>query len=193
MTATAILSSLGAQLKAVRERQGLSLDDAAARAGLSKAHLSRIESGERQPAIATLLKLAGALGVRVGTLLGEDAVATSLGIHTADGSRARSDALGLRIESCSGFDGARHLNALRLDVSPERPAASFSSHAGEEWLYVLSGQVHLEYGGRSHVLEAGTAAHFDASHPHRLSAPSGDARLVLVATSPPSRTPERHY
>ena len=192
MTVAAVLSSLGTHLKAVRERQGLSLDDVAAETGMSKAHLSRIESGERQPAIATLLTLAAALGVRVGTLLGEDVIEGSLGVHPA-GDHLREEALGLRIEACSGFDGARDLNALRVHIGPDRVPPPFSTHPGEEWLYVIDGSVHLEYAGRVEVLRPGAAAHFDANQPHRLSAPDGDAELVLVATSPPRRSPERHY
>jgi transcriptional regulator with XRE-family HTH domain len=192
MTATAVLSSLGSRLRAARERQGSSLDDVSAQTGLSKAHLSRIESGERQPAIATLLTLAAALGVRVGALLGEDAIAGSLGLHPP-GEEPREDALGLRIEACSGFDGSRDLNALRVHIGPDRVPPPFSTHPGEEWLYVTLGSVHLEYAGRVEVLGPGTAAHFDSNQPHRLSAPEGDAELVLVATSPPQRRPERHY
>jgi transcriptional regulator with XRE-family HTH domain len=192
MSAAAILSSLGSRLRAVRERQGLSLDDVSAQTGMSKAHLSRIESGERQPAIATLLTLAAALGVRVGALLGEDAIAGSVGVHPP-GDGLREEALGLRIEACSGFDGARDLNALRVHIGPDRVPPPFSTHPGEEWLYVTEGSICLEYAGRVEVLGPGTAAHFDANQPHRLSAPDGDAELVLVATSPPRRSPERHY
>ena len=51
--------SIGERLKAARERAGYTLDDLAALTGLSKAHLSRLESAERQPSIAALTGLRG--------------------------------------------------------------------------------------------------------------------------------------
>ena len=60
--AGAVLISVGQRLRAARERVGLTLDQTAELSGLSKAHLSRLESAERQPSIAALLSLSGALG-----------------------------------------------------------------------------------------------------------------------------------
>src|SRR6202046_4357797 len=65
--------ALGDRLRSAREARGLTLDQLSASTGISKAHLSRLESGARQPSVGILVELAGALGTRVGTLLGEDA------------------------------------------------------------------------------------------------------------------------
>ena len=71
------LSSIGERLKAAREQAGYTLDELATLTGLSKAHLSRLESAERQPSIAALLTFAAALRVPVGRLLGEEDQASS--------------------------------------------------------------------------------------------------------------------
>ena len=67
------MSALGDRLRAAREARGLTLDQLSASTGVSKAHLSRLESGERQPSVGILVELAAALGTRVGALFGEDA------------------------------------------------------------------------------------------------------------------------
>jgi transcriptional regulator with XRE-family HTH domain len=176
---TAVLVSIGERLRAARDRVGLTLDQAAELAGLSKAHLSRLESAERQPSIAALLSLADALGVPVSALLGEQAGDTALGISTADGSRR--DSKGLSIASCSGYPGSAALEALRITVHPDRPVTTPARHRGEEWLYVLHGTLRLEFDGATHHLGPGDTAHFDADRPHRLGADAEPAEILLVA------------
>jgi quercetin dioxygenase-like cupin family protein len=59
-------------------------------------------------------------------------------------------------------------------------------HEGEEWVYVLSGQLRLALSGRFYDLAAGDSAHFDSRLPHRLTALGGtDAELILVACPVP--------
>jgi transcriptional regulator with XRE-family HTH domain len=154
-----VLVSIGERLHSARERAGLTLDQTAELSGLSKAHLSRLESAERQPSIATLLILAETLATPVSALLGEERSDTALSIST-DGE-ARRVSKGLAIASCSGYPGSRH--------------------RGEEWLYVLRGILRLEYDGETHHLGPGVAAHFDADRPHRLGAEGEAVEVLLVA------------
>jgi transcriptional regulator with XRE-family HTH domain len=177
--AGAVLVSVGQRLRAARERAGLTLDQTAELSGLSKAHLSRLESAERQPSIAALLTLSGALGTPVSVLLGENQDASPLAISTEGAPRHESK--GLSIASCSGFAGSSALEALRITVDPNRPVTSPAQHRGEEWLYVLSGVLRLEYDGEVHHLGPGVAAHFDADRPHRLGAEGQAAEVLLVA------------
>src|SRR6266702_46668 len=179
MTTTRDLTIIGHRLRLAREERGLTLDQLSALSGLSKPHLSRLESGERQPAIAALLELAGVLGVQVNTLLGEDGVRAPLALHTPDAARHQTG--GLEITSCSGYSDSRVLEALRITVNPGRPPAPPARHGGEEWLYVLSGTLELEYDGQLYQIEPGTSAHFDANRLHRMTAPHGAAEVLLVA------------
>ncbi|MEU0737724.1 helix-turn-helix domain-containing protein, partial [Streptomyces lavendulocolor] len=65
------LPDVAPQLRALRRRRGLTLEAAAQRAGLSPAHLSRLETGRRQPSLPMLLGLARVYGTTVSELLGE--------------------------------------------------------------------------------------------------------------------------
>jgi transcriptional regulator with XRE-family HTH domain len=176
------LASIGESLRAVREQQGLTLEEAAALSGVSKSHLSRLESSERQPSVSSLLALSAAFGVTVGALFGETQGAAPLAISPPDAPRRDSN--GLSIAACSGFSGSSVIDALRVTVNPDRPTPTPARHPGEEWLYVLNGTLRLEYDGEVHVLEAGTAAHFNAEVPHRLSTDGSPADVLLVAAKP---------
>ena len=69
------VSGLGPQLRERRRSSGLTLEAAAARVGLSPAHLSRLETGQRQPSLPVLLGLSRAYGTTVAELLGEEQAA----------------------------------------------------------------------------------------------------------------------
>jgi len=186
----ALLASVGERLRAARERVGLTLDQTAELAGLSKAHLSRLESAERQPSIAALLTLSEALGTPVSSLLGENQDASPLAISTEGAPRHESK--GLSIAACSGYAGSSALEALRITVNPDRPLTPPAHHRGEEWLYVIQGILRLEYDGEVHHLGPGVTAHFDAQRPHRLGAQGRRAEVLLVAAKDPRNAQTVH-
>jgi transcriptional regulator with XRE-family HTH domain len=173
------LTSIGDCLRATREHQGLTLEQAAELSGISKSHLSRLESSERQPSVASLLALSAAFGVSVGALFGETQGAAPLTISKPEEPRRESN--GIAIATCSGYAGSSVIDALRVTVPVGRPAPVPTRHPGEEWIYVLSGTLRLEYDGEAHILEPGTVAHFNAELPHRLGVERSTAEVLLVA------------
>jgi transcriptional regulator with XRE-family HTH domain len=175
-------TTIGECLRATREHQGLSLEQAAERSGISTSHLSRLESSERQPSVAALLALSAAFGVPVGALFGETQGVNPLTISEPDEPRRESN--GLAIATCSGYAGSSAIDALRVTIPVERPAPVPARHPGEEWIYVLSGTLRLEYDGDVHFLEPGTAVHFNAELPHRLGAEKPTVEVLLVAAKP---------
>ena len=173
------VSALGDRLRSAREARGLTLDQLSASTGISKAHLSRLESGARQPSVGILVELAAALGTRVGALFGEDVAGTPLATFTPDAPR--HTAAGLEIASSSGFPDSRALEVLRVHVPANRQPSAPVRHRGEEWIYVLRGRVELEFDGMLYELGKDMAAHFDATREHRLFAGHASAELLLVS------------
>jgi transcriptional regulator with XRE-family HTH domain len=172
-------SALGDRLRSAREVRGLTLDQLSASTGISKAHLSRLESGARQPSVGILVELAAALGTRVSTLLGEDAERAPLATFTPDAPR--HTAAGLEIASSSGFPDSRALEVLRVHIPADRQPSVPVRHRGEEWIYVLRGRAELEFDGMLYELRRDMAAHFDATRQHRLFAGHASAELLLVS------------
>jgi transcriptional regulator with XRE-family HTH domain len=185
------VSALGDRLRSAREVRGLTLDQVSGSAGISKAHISRLESGARQPSVGILVELAAALGTRVGALLGEDAEGAPLATFTPDAPR--HTAAGLEIASSSGFPDSRALEVLRVRVPDSRQPSAPARHRGEEWIYVLRGTLELEFDSMLYELGRDMAAHFDAARPHRLSAGRGGAELLVVsADAHPGLAAVRH-
>ncbi len=173
------LTSIAETLREERTRAGLTLEQLAQRAELSTAHLSRLESGERQPSVAALIALSRALGVSMSTLLGERRAAPAIATYPAEG--AGHEANGLTISPCSGFPGSTSLQALQITIRADRELPEPARHRGEEWIYVVAGRLRLEFDGHVHFLDPGMTAHFDASRPHLLAAEGGTTEVLVVA------------
>jgi DNA-binding XRE family transcriptional regulator/mannose-6-phosphate isomerase-like protein (cupin superfamily) len=184
MELEAVLTSLAECLREERVRAGLTLDELAQRSDLSTAHLSRLESGDRQPSVAALISLARALGVSLSTLLGERRGAPAISIYS--GGETTHEANGLTIAGCSGFPGSTTLEALHITISPDRVPPSPARHRGEEWIYVITGSLRLEFDDQVHILAPGATAHFDANRPHRLAADAVTTEVLVVAADAPN-------
>lgn len=172
------LAAIGERLRSAREARGLTLDQLSALSGLSKAHLSRLESGDRHPSIAVLVDLASALGSRISSLLGEDIAGSPLATYGPD--VPRHVAGGLEIASVSGYPDSRALEVMRVIVRPNRPPTPPVRHRGEEWIYVQRGTLELEYDGVLYELGKDTSTHFDAGRPHRMTTRRAVTEVLLV-------------
>jgi quercetin dioxygenase-like cupin family protein len=71
-----------------------------------------------------------------------------------------------------------------VTVSPDRAGNEHFRHEGEEWIYVLSGQISLSLAGEIYELSAGDAVHFDSRQPHRVIARGKKAPEILLVASP---------
>lgn len=179
------LATIGARLRALRRERGWRLEDLAERTGLSKAYLSRLESGERQPSLTALFGVAKAYGVSFSALFEPGPEAQNLAVVRAEEDRVQRGN-GLLYSKLSNGDMTFNLRPLRVVVPAEREGDTLYQHEGEQWLYVLSGRLCLEFADEEIVLGPGDAAHFDADNPHTLRALDGrDAEVILVACAVP--------
>ena len=169
------------RLARARRAHGWTLAKAASRAGVSAAHLSRLEKGSRQPSIGLLIQMARAYQLSLGQLVGEESQAA---IQVIRGSSAAiHEGPDGRYASLSGMIGQNLLEAVRLELSAGSSTSSSSQHIGEEWLFVLSGQVELELGAEVAQLGPGDAAHFDALVPHQLQNRTDRLSSLLLVTA----------
>ncbi len=184
-----VLTSIAANLHEERIRAGLTLEQLALRSELSVAHLSRLESGARQPSVAALIGLSRALGISMAALLGETQGGTALAVYS---DREPTHVVnGLVVSACSGFPGSSAMEALRIVIEPDRVPPSLARHRGEEWIHTVRGRLRLEYAGDVHVLEAGSSVHFDADQPHRLGAEGVTTELMVIAVDGPHEARNR--
>ncbi|WP_415953462.1 helix-turn-helix domain-containing protein [Streptomyces sp. KLOTTS4A1] len=173
------LLGVAPQLRALRRSAALTLEAAAASAGLSPAHLSRLETGRRQPSLPVLLTLARVYGTTVSELLGETPAGRQSVIRA---SEAEPNLAGGWTYRQAGAPG-RGMQALRVQVPYGAQGDIVRVHPGEEWLYVLDGRLRLHLADSAYTLEPGDSAHFDSATPHRIAAAEqAGAQLLFVHT-----------
>lgn len=176
---SAELHAVAPRLRALRRGASLTLEAAARAAALSPAHLSRLETGQRQPSLPMLLTLARVYGTTVSELLGEAVPERDAVVRAADMEAAPAGGWTYWQAGSAG----RGMQALRVHVPYGSQGDIVRVHPGEEWLYVLKGRLRLRLGDTAHVLEPGDSAHFDSMTPHRIAAAERDgAELLFVHT-----------
>src|SRR5919198_4380839 len=165
-----VLAEVGPRLRRLRERRGLTLTALAAQTGISKSTLSRLETGERKPSLELLLPLAEAFHLPLDELVGAPRVGDPR-------VRARPKTRNGRLvypltQNSSGM-------AVGKVVIPPERERRLRTHAGYEWLYVLSGEMRLILGEHDIVLQAGEVAEFHTPLPHWFG-PTGDSPVEVL-------------
>jgi transcriptional regulator with XRE-family HTH domain len=176
---------LASRLKDARHQRGWTLDQLASMTGVSKPHLARMESGQRQPSLSVLISLAQVFEVPIASLLDEEATPSAIVVNGASAPERHGN--GLVYEVLSPSDAPAAMQAMKVTVPAGRSGVEMYEHSGEEWLYVLRGTLRLSLGDSEIDIQSGDAAQFDASTPHRLTAVGSDgAEVLLVAVSAPA-------
>lgn len=156
--------TLGHRLRHRRKALGLSLQQVAEGAGITAGFLSLIERDLATPSIATVGGIAQVLGETMGAFLDDPPPPAML--TRAEGRREYAIASGgLSYERLSNaFPGS----VLRSVVILEPPGHRSEpvAHAGEELIYVLTGQLTVEIEGEATVLGPGDSIHFSSSRIH---------------------------
>lgn len=155
------LEQLGPRLRDARKARGWTLDDLAARAGMSVSTLSRLESGKRQASLELLIPLTQQLGIRIDDLL--RAKAPDPRVRRA---AIRRDGV---IIAPLALEGSP-IRTYKITYPPVSSPPSLKVHDGFEWLFVLSGKLRLRVGEQDLVLGRGEAAEFDTRIPHAMNA-----------------------
>ncbi len=177
------LSSFGMRLRELRVQRGWTLQELAARSGLSKPFLSRLESGGRQASIAAALTLSRIFNVSLASLF-ETPVSEAPCVIVRATDAIEKNINGLKYVPLSSAGPFFNVQPLRVKVSPSRRGNEHYHHDGEEWIYVLSGKLTLSLAGKTYDLEPGDAAHFESRLPHRLIARGNREAEVLVVAAP---------
>jgi transcriptional regulator with XRE-family HTH domain len=166
-----------ALLRTVRKQRGLTLDEVAARTGLTKSYLSKIERGRNVPSIAVALKISQALDVDASQLFSDSAGENRASI-TRSGDLSRGSGEERFRPIASGMLGkAMSPFILRPDATFEE---GYREHAGQELVFVHAGAIDVDLDGQIEALLPGDAAYFDASIPHRIRSTSEELAVVVV-------------
>ena len=183
---------IGSQVRELRQRKGLTLQNVSDLTGLSKPLLSQIENNIAAPPIATLLKISKALGVNIGYFFQDAPSDHRIAVVRRDErkkdmrrSHQEADNVGYMYESLAYPMIEKHMEPFLVDIEPRsEEELIFYNHRGEEFLYVLEGEVEVRCADRIISLGHGDSIYFDSSLPHALrglNRRSGKALAVVFS------------
>lgn len=185
--------NLGNQVRQIRQRKRMTLQNVSDLSGLSKPLLSQIENNIAVPPIATLLKISKALSVNIGSFFQEApsanrivAVRKNERRRTLQREREGAARIGYRYESLAHPMADKAMEPFLVEIEPgEEEELSFYNHNGEEFLHVLEGKMEFRGGEQMITLEPGDSLYFDSSIPHALRGLGGKkARVLAVVYAP---------
>jgi transcriptional regulator with XRE-family HTH domain len=182
------LTEIGSTIRRLRRERGLSLRDLGRATGFSISFLSLVERGRSSVSLTSLHTIAVALGVELSTFFPQAQPDPADAAHV---SRRRGDARlpiqgahTYRLLGATGFE--RALEPLLVTIAPhdEADPRDDYAHEGEEFAYLLSGELVFTVDGVEHRLEAGDCIHYRSTVPHLWRNQAAEPAEVLWVLTP---------
>jgi transcriptional regulator with XRE-family HTH domain len=176
---------IGSRIKYIRKQQNRTQDEVALLCGFTKSLLSKIENGKTMPPVATLMKIAEALGIRVSDLLEE---------HTRQGTifnpfdESRDTTRWIKTDrgySFYAFASERREKAMQpylIRAKKSEIRTHAFSHSGEEFIYMLSGIMKYRVGKIEYTLHPGDGIYFNSMEDHILIPQSDTVEYMAMFT-----------
>jgi transcriptional regulator with XRE-family HTH domain len=183
------IDTLGRRIRKLRKMQERTLDSLAQEIGLTKGYLSKVETGRQTPPLATLSKLAKALGTDLAGLVEHEGAGqpepgySGVSVVRADERRnvvRGATSFGYDYQSLVQTAAGKHMSPFLFTFPSQILKEVFFEHGGEEMIFVLSGVVEFEVGNETFELMPGDCIYFDPRQRHRGRGKSGEAKALVV-------------
>ncbi len=175
---------IGYKIKTLRLAKNLTQEELADRAELSKGFISQLERDLTSPSIATLTDILQCLGTNLKDFF-NDEEEEQIVFHKEDYFEKTDKELGNTIEWIIPNAQKNEMEPIRLTLAPNGSTYPDLPHEGEEFGYVLNGNIQIHIGNRVHKAKKGEAFYFTPSGKHYIQAGKNGATLIWVS-SPPS-------
>lgn len=179
--------TIGDKIKKIRELKQVSVNELAERCNLSASQITEIENGKQSVSLGPLIKIARGLGVRLGTFtddqenLGPVVNKASLkkpGLSFSN--KSAGDHSHLDFYSLAQGKAGRHMDPFQVEIYPSKDKNYvLSSHEGEEFIYVLKGNVEITYGDETYQLNQGDSIYYDSIVKHNVHTADENAAQIL--------------
>jgi quercetin dioxygenase-like cupin family protein len=177
-----VQSEIGSRLRAIRRERRHSLAEVAKATNISKSFLALVESGKSDITITRLMRVTQFYGIHIADVLPSPPAEDEILVRRDEGQHVYSP--GERLEVLLLTKHAdRAMSPVHVTIEPSGQSEA-SVHDGEEFVYVLEGQLVLVLGnGEEALLEEGDSAHFASGQLHTYMNPgSSSVRFLSVVT-----------
>jgi transcriptional regulator with XRE-family HTH domain len=178
--------SIGERVRRVREEKGLTREDISQRTGLDADYLSQIEAESVSPPLGALIRIAKALDMKLGRFISTGEVKPYTVVRRNERrvvsryTSAQGDQYGYTYESLAPDKKDRHMEPFMETLLPSGAKTELSSHGGQEFIYVVEGDMEVTLDDYTDVLHPGDSIYYDSSVPHLVRC-HGDKETVILA------------
>lgn len=176
---------IGKRMKELRVLYGLTQQELADRAELTKGFISQLERNQNSPSVSTLLDIIQCLGTTPAEFFA-DAEPEQIVFKSTDYFEKINDELNNKLEWLVPNAQKDEMEPVRLTLQPNGKSEVYLPHSGEEFGYVLKGSVKLIYGRRTINVKSGESFYFKSSKKHYIENTSSREAVILWITTPPS-------
>lgn len=174
---------IGEKIKDLRNRNGLTQQELANRAELTKGYISQLERGQVAPSVVTLLDLIECLGTTPSEFFRE--TEEEHVVYSEEDFFEKIDEAGNSIQWIVPNAQQNQMEPLLVVLQPKEALAEDKPHEGEEFGYVISGHIQLRLGDNVYMVKAGESFYFSANKKHSIANTGAiRAKLIWVSTPP---------
>ena len=181
---------IGAKIKGIRESKNLTIEEISERSGLSADQIISVETDQNLPSLGPLIKIARALGVRLGTFLDDSDDLGPAICRAADREKDSSISFSngatdarkhMEYHPLAQQKAGRHMEPFVIDIHPHgQQEYQLSAHEGEEFIYVMEGEVEIVYGKETYILKQGDSIFYDSIVKHHVHGSAGKSAKILA-------------
>jgi len=183
---------LGEKIRELRLKRGLTLREVAGTTGLSIPLLSQVENNAVSPPVATLLRIANALGVGISYFFREEESREKAVVvrkherkKTFRPLHAKHGDSGYTYEALAYTKNSKHMEPFLVEFEPKKKEAlSYQNHGGEEFLFLFRGRLAFHYDQQEIILDPGDSLYFESGVPHGFRALRGRKAQAIVVVFP---------
>lgn len=177
------MDDINEKIRDLRIQKELTLKDLSEKTGLSISFLSQVERGTSSLAITSLKKIADALDVPI-TYFFEGEVNQSFVVKAWERKSIKIEGSIAKYSRLGGEFSGRLLEPMLVELEPNNKSINVFSHPGEEFYYVLEGEIVFVVDDREYVLKAGDTIHYPSNLPHYWYNPLDRSAFVLCVLTP---------
>ncbi len=175
-------SAIGTHLRNLRSKRGLSLAEVSNAIGISVGFLSALERSRMSASVGTLRKLARFYKTNILDFF--DPAESASPLVVPEKRKVLHAGNGVRMELLAWGNTVMEPHLFR--ISPDAGSGESYAHEGEEFLYVMKGELHIALDGQEYRLKQGDSFYFDSTTPHHWKNPGRTESVVLWVNTPPT-------
>lgn len=177
--------NIGEKIKSLRIQNSLTQEELADRSELTKGFISQLERDLTSPSIATLVDILEGLGTNLKDFFNEN-IDEKIVFSKEDAFETENDELKYTLKWIIPNAQKNMMEPILIEIDPDGRTKEDSPHEGEEFGYVINGNIFINIGSKKHRVRKGESFYYKANSDHYISNEGKTTAKIIWVSTPPS-------